>query len=100
MLNLITSLSFHLDPPHQQTLMAHDQMIYWAYDKKRKISQEFFMIAREIGDLEALATVKFSSIEPILREVKKSDKDGETIKAEEKTADIYVIITSDPRSSL
>ena len=83
----------------EPTLMAHDQMIYWAYDKKGKVSQELFMIARETGDLETLATVKFSSTEPIFREVKKSDKDGETIKAEEKTADIYVIITSGPLSS-
>ncbi|MDA3917698.1 MAG: hypothetical protein PF690_12100 [Deltaproteobacteria bacterium] len=83
----------------EPTLMAHDQMIYWAYDKKGKISQKLFMIARETGDLETLATVKFSSTEPIFREVKKSDKVGETIKAEEKTADIYVIITSGPLSS-
>jgi hypothetical protein len=83
----------------EPTLMAHDQMIYWAYDKKGKISQKLFMIARETGDLETLATVKFSSTEPIFREQKKPDKDEEKIRAEEKTADIYVIITSGPLSS-
>ena len=83
----------------EPTLMAHDKMIYWAYDKNGKVSQKLFMIARETGDLETLATVKFSSTEPIFREQKKPDKDGEKIKTEEKTADIYVIITSGPLSS-
>lgn len=93
---MVGDLMMHFDEP---TLMAHDQMIYWAYDKKGKISQKAFMIARETSDLETLATVKFSSTEPIFREIKKSDKVGEKIKAEEKTADIYVIITSGPLSS-
>jgi hypothetical protein len=57
-------------------------------------------LARETGEFEAIATVKFSSTEPIFREQKKPDKDEEKIKAEEKTADIYVIITSGPLSSL
>ena len=93
---MVGDLMMNFDEP---TLMAHDQMIYWAYDKKGKISQELFMIARETGDLETLATVKFSSTEPIFREVKKSDKVDETIKTEDKTSDIYVIITSGPLSS-
>ena len=93
---MVGDLMMHFYEP---TLMAHDKMIYWAYDKKGKISQALFVIAKETGDLETLATVKFSSTEPIFREQKKPDKDGEKIKAEEKTADIYVIITSGPLSS-
>ena len=71
----------------EPTVMAHDKMIYWAYDKKGKVSQEIFEKARETGGLEALVTVKFSSTQPIFRE---------TQKAEVKTADIYVVITSGP----
>ena len=93
---MVGDLMMHFDEP---TLMAHDKMIYWAYDKNGKVSKKLFMIARETGEFEAIATVKFSSTEPIFREQKKPDKDGEKIKAEEKTADIYVIITSGPLSS-
>jgi hypothetical protein len=94
--SMVGDLMMHFAEP---TMMAHDQMIYWAYDKKGKISQELFMIAKESGDFETLATVKFSSTQPIFRETDKSDKTFETTKTEEKTADIYAIITSGPLSS-
>jgi hypothetical protein len=89
---MVGDLMLNFEEP---TVMAHDKMIYWVYDKKGKVSQELFDKARETGGLETLVTVKFSSTEPIYRVTQKSDK-----KAEEKTADIYVVITSGPLVSL
>ena len=95
------------------TLMAHDKLIYWAYDKQGKISRESFQAARETGGLEPLAIVKFSSTQSILREPAEhgtsqkhskgnlSAKDKKKNKpAKDETADIYVLITSGPLASL
>jgi hypothetical protein len=97
---MVGDLMMHFNEP---TLLAHDKMIYWAFDKKGKISQAVFEKARGTGGIDALATVKFSSTEPIFREDKKSDKDTlakDTKETVEKTADIYAIITSGPLASL
>jgi len=94
---MVGSLMMDFEEP---TVMAHDKMIYWAYDQKGKVSQERFEEARDTGGFEALATVKFSSTESIFLESEKSDKNEETIKAEGKIADIYVVITSGPLVSL
>ena len=79
----------------EPTLMAHDKLVYWAYDEDGKISEQQFRSSKKTGVKEALVTVKFSSSKPIFREMIK-----ETDKAEDGSADISVIIHSNPLSAL
>lgn len=80
---------------HEPTLMAHDKLVYWAYDEDGKISEQQFEASKKTGGREVLVTVKFSSSKPIFREMMK-----ETDKAEDSSADIRVIIHSNPLSAL
>jgi len=71
----------------EPTTMAHDKIIYWAYDDHGKIPEEVYSQSRKEGkELDILATVKFSSTFEITAE----DTDPE------ETGTIYFIITSDP----
>ena len=79
----------------EPTLMAHDKLVYWAYDEDGKISEQQFESSKKTGGKEALVTVKFSSSKPIFREMMKA-----TDKAEDSSADISVIIHSNPLSVL
>lgn len=86
---------------HEPTLMAHDKLVYWAYDEDGKISEQQFELSRETGGKEALVTVKFSSNKPIFRDMMKETGNSEdSSKAQLKTADISVIIHSNPLSAL
>ena len=70
----------------EPTTMAHDQIIYWAYNKDGKISQELYNSAKQSGQLNILATVKFKSNITSLADVPE----------DKTTATLYVIITSEP----
>jgi hypothetical protein len=78
------------------TTMAHEKILYWAYNKHGAISEEDFDKAREIKQIPSLgiiATVKLNSdfeITPDPKE-KKDEKNMEPQKGS-----IYFIITSDP----
>jgi len=43
------------------TSEAHDQIIYWAYNEKGKISEDQYNDAKKDGGLRVIATVKFKS---------------------------------------
>jgi len=43
------------------TSEAHDQIIYWAFNEKGKISEEKYNESKKDGDVEIIATVKFNS---------------------------------------
>jgi hypothetical protein len=71
----------------EPTTMAHGKMIYWAYGSSGKIDGGAYEEAKATGEIDILATVKFSSsldLNPGLDE-------GST----EEAATIYYIITSD-----
>ncbi len=86
---------------HEPTLMAHDKLVYWAYDEDGKISEQQFRASKRAGGQEALVTVKFSSSQPIFREMmKETGKAEDSSKAQPKSADISVIIHSNPLSAL
>ncbi len=70
----------------EPTTMAHDQIIYWAYNKDGKISQELYDAAKQSGQLDILATVKFKSNITSL----------DNVPEDKVTATLYVIITSEP----
>ncbi|GAB6192841.1 hypothetical protein [Desulfocastanea catecholica] len=84
----------------EPTTMAHDKLIYWAFDKDGRISEELFDQARQSGGKEVLATVKFSSSVPVFQGSEaENDEKKEAVKDEEPAA-IYVIITSNPLSKI
>ncbi len=80
----------------EPTAMAHDKLVYWTYDKNGKIEKDAFDFARQNGGAKSLAAVKFSSNEPI------AFADGSTTstETEQKKISFYVMITSDPLSTL
>jgi DNA polymerase I-like protein with 3'-5' exonuclease and polymerase domains len=43
------------------TSEAHEQIIYWAYNEKGKISEDEYAAAKKEGELRVIATVKFKS---------------------------------------
>lgn len=63
---LTGALFLDFDEP---TVMAHDSLVYWAYDSHGKVSAQRFDMARG-GEkpLEILATVKLNSGVPIVKE--------------------------------
>lgn len=93
---VVGDLMMRFDEP---TTMAHGKMIYWAYGKNGKVSEDAFETSKKIGDSDIIATVKFNSTEPVFPG---SAHMGNTQQAPEdgKEADIYVIITSDPLSKI
>ncbi|MCL7489038.1 MAG: hypothetical protein M8357_12800 [Desulfobulbaceae bacterium] len=68
------------------TAMAHDKLIYWAYKREGKISEEEYNQSKEKPEkFSVLATVKFSSEFPITEEIQEGEGDGT----------IYFIVSSD-----
>ena len=70
----------------EPTAMAHDKLVYWAYNETGKIAEEKYNQSRENAEkLEVLATVKFNSDFSITDEALKEQQRGT----------IYFIISSD-----
>ena len=80
---LVGALFFDFEEP---TVMAHDKIIYWAFDEKGKISEEQFRDAKEKREpLKTLATVKLDSSQKIM------DQSGPV-----ESGSVYYIISSEP----
>lgn len=68
------------------TAMAHEKLIYWAYNEKGKIAEDEYNKSREKAEkLDVLATVKFNSAFSITNESPEEELKGA----------IYFIISSD-----
>lgn len=85
---------------NEPTTMAHDKLIYWAFGRKGRISEEQFNQARQSGGRQVLATVKFSSSLPVFQEAAAAEGDQTEVAEIEQKAAIYVIISSNPLSNL
>ena len=84
----------------EPTTMAHDKLIYWAFGKDGRISEELFDMARASGGEDVLATVKFSSTLPIVQDsAPENDVKEEAVKDIESSS-IYVMINSIPLSKI
>jgi hypothetical protein len=93
--NIVGELMLRFNEP---TTMAHDKLIYWAYSRDGLIAQDDYDAVKTSGDADIIATVKLSSTAPIFPD---SDPNKEEKKdTEEQTADIYVIIASNPLSKI
>ncbi len=81
--NIVGDLYMEFDEP---TVLAHDKIVYWAYEKQGKISNAQFDKAKDDNKkLGILATVKFTSDMKIMGEKEASLKGY-----------VYYIISSDP----
>lgn len=80
------------------TTMAHEKIVYWAFNRHGAIFDEDFDQAKKIkqtADLEIIATVKLNSEMEITPDPKEDEKSAVDTKATA-TGSIYFIITSDP----
>ncbi len=81
---------------NEPTTMAHDKILYWAFNKHGAVTEEDFNKAKKVkqtAGLDIIATVKLNSE----MEISPDAKDGEETAGEgEKTGSVYFIITSDP----
>lgn len=94
--NVVGDLMLRFNEP---TTMAHDKLIYWAFNKDGRIDQDDYKSSKQSEDTNIIATVKFHSTSSIFPDpAPKQEKQGNK-EAEEK-ADIYVMITSDPLSKI
>jgi hypothetical protein len=82
----------------EPTTMAHDKLVYWAYQKEGKISEEAYNDSKKTGILDVVATVKMNSTIEIFGDIAPE----ENADTEEKTAQesavgtVYTLISSQP----
>lgn len=87
-----------MDPFGTPTTMAHEKLIYWAFNKHGAISEDVFNESKKIKqtkDLGIIATVKLNSEIEIAPDAEEKEEAG-TEKKDAPTGTIYFIITSDP----
>ncbi len=96
--NTVGDLMLRFNEP---TTMAHDKLIYWAYNKEGLIAQDEYDFVKKAGDSNIIATVKFSSTSTIFPDPDPDPEEKEQKKdQQEQTSDIYVMITSNPLSKI
>lgn len=79
------------------TTIAHEKILYWAFNKHGAVSEDDFNQAKKIkqtADLDIIATVKLNSEMEITPDVEEKEEAGAEKKATP-TGSIYFIITSD-----
>ncbi len=79
--NMVATLMMTFGQP---TTMAHEKIVYWAFNEEGLISEDVHSIAKNVDDLNILATVKFNSKTRFMEK-----KEGE-----KKNNSIYCIISS------
>jgi hypothetical protein len=84
----------------EPTTMAHDKLIYWAFGKDGRISEDLFDMARESGGEDVLATIKFSSSLPIAQDSAPEKGEKEEAVKDDEISSIYVMINSIPLSKI
>lgn len=97
MKKIISSLMTRFGEP---TTMAHDKLVYWAYKKDGKISEDTYLASKETGNLDVIATVKLNSTVEIFADNNPGEKEDsvETEKKEQPQGKVYTLISSQPLS--
>jgi hypothetical protein len=95
MKKVISTLMTRFQEP---TTMAHDKLVYWAYNKNGKITEATYLDAKKTGKLDVIATVKLNSTVGIFPDkTTGSPEDSPESKIEEQPpADIYILVSSQP----
>lgn len=94
---IVGDLMMQFDEP---TTMAHDKLIYWAFDKSGRITQDSYDFAKQDGGSDIIATVKFQSTVSIFPDPDPKETQEEKVLPVEENADLYVMITSNPLSKI
>ena len=81
--DLVSDLMLEFGEP---TTMAHDKIIYWAFGKKGRITEDIYLDSKKSGNLEVMATVKLNSTE----------KFQVVTLGDQQTAEAYLLISSEP----
>ena len=93
--SMVAELMNQFDAP---TTMAHDKILYWAFNRHGAVSEEDFNRAKKVqqtAELNIVATVKLNSEMEIAADPE--EENTETIQSKTpETGSIYFIITSDP----
>lgn len=86
----------------EPTAMAHEKLIYWAYDTHGKVSQERHNLSKQEGETAIIATVKLQSSASILPDPDPQTENADKVKdkIDKEMIDLYVIITSNPLSKI
>lgn len=88
---------------NEPTTMAHDKLIYWAYNANGKITQEKYDFIKQNDASNIIATVKFNSTAPIFPDPapqQQGEQKNDEKAVQEEPADIYIMITSNPLSKI
>jgi len=94
--DMVVELMDLFDAP---TTIAHDKILYWAFNKHGAVTEEDFNVAKKIkqtADLGIIATVKLNSEMAITPDSQIGDQKTSGENNEGQTGSIYFIITSDP----
>jgi len=98
--NMVAALMDRFGLP---TAMAHNKIVYWAFNRHGAVSEDDFNRAKKNGQVPKLgiiATVKLSSEIEISPDKKEEDHkkspDGTVVEPAPAIGTIYYIITSDP----
>jgi len=81
---------------NEPTTMAHDKILYWAFNKHGAVTEDDFNKAKKVkqtAGLDIIATVKLNSEMKISPDPKEGEADAGKIDA---TGSVYFIITSEP----
>lgn len=92
---MVVELMDHFGVP---TTIAHEKILYWAFNKHGAVSEDDFNQAKKIKQttgLDIIATVKLNSEMEITPDPKEEEESAE-MKKESAAGAIYFIITSDP----
>lgn len=93
--SMVVELMGHFNAP---TNIAHEKILYWAFNKHGAVSEEDFNNAKKLKqtpELGIIATVKLNSEMDIAPDIKKDEKVGEDQK-DPVTGSIYFMISSQP----
>lgn len=93
---LVGDLMMQFEEP---TTMAHDKLIYWAFDKSGKLGGDEYNFSKQTGDMDLIATVKFQSSQPIKPDAPSQEETKEE-ETEYQKSSVYVIISSNPLSQI
>jgi len=82
----------------EPTTMAHDKLVYWAYQKEGKIPEDAYNDSKKTGTLDVVATVKMNSTIEIFRDISTTEATDtqETAVKEPVAGSVYTLISSQP----
>lgn len=82
----------------EPTTMAHDKLVYWAYEKEGKISEETYNDSKKTGILDVVATVKMNSSIEVFGDIAQEENTDTEEKAAQESAvgTVYTLISSQP----